>query len=215
MIDPAAMRRPYYAPPLEPGDLDPDPVEQFQAWFAAAVERQETEAEANAMTLATTDPDGRPAGRMVLLRGVDERGWAFFTSYESRKGRHLAANPYAALVFYWALWPRQVTVTGRVERLPEAESDAYFATRPRGSQISAWASAQSQVLADRAALERAVAEAEARFTGARQVPRPPHWGGFLVVPDEVEFWQGRPDRRHDRVRYRRDQDGWLRERLAP
>jgi len=166
------------------------------------------------MTVSTVDADGRPSSRFVLLRGLDERGFAFFTNYTSAKGRALEANPYAALTFGWLTIHRSVRVEGPVERLPEHESDTYFASRPRGAQLGAWASPQSTVLAGRDELDRALAEAEERFAGGA-VPRPPHWGGFLVRPERVELWEGRPNRLHDRVRYTRDGDGWRIERLAP
>src|SRR5690606_630504 len=158
--------------------------------------------------------EGRPSARAVLLKGVEAGAFVFFTNLESPKARHLAARPHAALTFRWTHPPRQVRVTGRAELLPAPAADAYFATRPRGSQIGAWAAPQSQVLADRAELERRVAEVEARFAG-RPVPRPPHWGGLRVVPDAVELWQGRDDRLHDRLRYEAGADGWRLVRLAP
>jgi pyridoxamine 5'-phosphate oxidase len=173
-------------------------------------------AEPNAMTVATADQSGRPSARTVLCKGVDERGFVFFTNYESRKGRELAVNPRAAVVWAWPSLHRQVTATGDVVRVSGDESDAYFATRARGSQLGAWASAQSTVIADRGGLERAYAEADARFAG-RDVERPPYWGGFLVVPDNVELWMGRPDRLHDRFRYSRETPAspWVKVRLAP
>jgi pyridoxamine 5'-phosphate oxidase len=166
------------------------------------------------MTLSTVDDRGRPASRFVLLRGLDDRGFSFFTNYESAKARALAARPHAALTFGWLPLHRSVRVEGRVEPLAPAESDAYFASRPRGAQLSAWASPQSSVIAGREALDRAMADAEARFAGG-EVPRPPHWGGFLVRHEMVELWQGRPNRLHDRVRYMREGDGWRILRLAP
>ena len=167
------------------------------------------------MTLATATPDGRPSARMVLLKGVDARGFAFFTNYESRKGAELAANPRAALVFFWVQLERQVRVEGRVERLSAEESDAYFASRPEGSQLGAWASQQSAVLPDRGPLEARYEELRAQYEG-QEVPRPTFWGGFRVVPETVEFWQGRVNRLHDRLRYRRQDDGsWVIERLSP
>lgn len=199
-------------PPLEAEHLDPDPVVQFLRWLAQAVDARVLEP--TAMTLATADTDGRPSARTVLLRGIDQRGFAFFTNYESRKGRELAVNASAALVFRWLELGRQVTVTGSTVRLPAEESDAYFARRPRGSQLSAWASPQSSPLPDRAVLEALHAEVARRYAG-REVPRPPFWGGFRVVPAAVEFWQGRPDRLHDRLRYLRRRDGWTVERLNP
>lgn len=193
-------------------DLADDPLEQLAAWFAealaAAVAVPET------MTLATATPDGVPSARMVLLKGLDERGLSFFTHRESRKGGELEANPRAALVLYWQPQGRQVRVEGRVERLPDAESAAYFASRPRGSRLAAWASPQSRPVADRGELERRYAEAEARFPGA-DVPLPPSWGGYRVVPEAVEFWQHDDHRLHDRIRYARAGDGWTRERLGP
>jgi pyridoxamine 5'-phosphate oxidase len=199
--------------PLCRHDLADDPFQQFAAWFAEA-ERAGIRYP-NAMALATATPDGVPSVRMVLLRGVDERGFVFYTNYESQKGKELALNPRAALLFYWDALERQVRVSGLVERVSSAESDAYFASRPYGSQLSAWASQQSQPIDSRAALEeRHAALAQAFPEGA--VPRPPFWGGFRVVPDTFEFWQGRRDRLHDRFRYRRQADGhWQIERLQP
>jgi pyridoxamine 5'-phosphate oxidase len=205
-------RRDYEGQDLDPAAVAPDPIEQFRAWMLGAREAGIYEPEA--MAVSTVGEDGLPSSRFVLLRGLDERGFSFFTNYESAKGRALAQRPYAALTFGWLALHRAVRVEGPVERLPAAESDAYFASRPRGAQISAWASPQSSVIAGREELERAMAEAEARFAGA-EVPRPPHWGGFLVRPERVELWQGRPNRLHDRVRYVRDGDGWRIERLAP
>jgi pyridoxamine 5'-phosphate oxidase len=197
---------------VEPGDLDPDPIVQFRRWLADA--EAAGVAEPGAMVLATATPGGSPSARYVLLRGLDERGFAFFTNYQSAKAGDLEANPRAALVFGWDPLHRQVRVTGLVERVAASESDAYFASRARGSQIGAWASPQSGVLADRAQLEGLVAEANARFPG-EEIPRPAHWGGYRVRPEVVELWQGRQDRLHDRLRYRRDGDGWAIDRLAP
>jgi len=198
--------------PLRREDLLDDPIEQFRRWLG--------DAEAagiplpNAMAVATADAEGRPSVRHVLLRGVDQRGFTFFTNYDSRKGRQLAENPHAGLVFLWKLLDRQVNATGTAERVDPAESDAYFATRPREARLGAWASEQSSVLDSREELERRVAEADERFAGI-EVPRPPNWGGFLVRPDTVEFWQGRRSRLHDRFRYAREDGGWRIDRLSP
>lgn len=198
------------ARPLRRGDLDPDPLRQFGAWMDVA--RTEGEPLPEAAALATAAPGGAPSLRMVLLKGADERGFSFYTSYESRKGRELKANPRAALCFYWHAPGRQVRVEGRAERLPPAESDAYFATRPLGARLSAAVSRQSEVVAGREELEAAVAELAA---AGLEPARPEHWGGLLVVPDRYEYWQHREDRLHDRFRYRPGAGGWVIERLAP
>jgi pyridoxamine 5'-phosphate oxidase len=198
---------------LSEADLDADPFGQFRAWFDQALAAGLPEA--NAMTLATATPDGRPSARTVLIKGVDARGFVFYTNYASRKGRELAANPYAALVFYWAELERQIRIEGRVEQVAPADSEAYFQSRPLGSRLSAAASRQSEVIAGRDELERRVAELAAECASG-EVPRPPHWGGYRVVPSAIEFWQGRPNRLHDRLRYRLAQDGaWVIERLSP
>jgi len=212
MSDVAGFRREYGTAGLTEGDLDPDPIVQFGRWLATAVE--EGLLEPTAMTLATADAEGHPSARIVLLKGVDKRGFVFFTNYRSRKGRELVDNPHVALVFYWDRLERQVRVTGRAERAGEEESDAYFASRPRGSQLGAWVSPQSDVLADRAELDARGEDVAARFRDG-PIPRPPAWGGVRVVPDAIEFWQGRRDRLHDRLRYRLTSEGWTVERLSP
>jgi pyridoxamine 5'-phosphate oxidase len=207
------MRRDYTERgPLLETDLAADWTSQFATWFAEATAYGLPEP--NAMIVATADRAGRPSARTVLLKGYDARGFVFYTNYTSRKGAEAAANPYASLVFPWFPMQRQVLVAGPVERVSRAETEAYFATRPRGSQLGAWASPQSKVVADRAAVEAGLAEAVARF-GDGPVPAPPHWGGLRVVPETVEFWQGRSSRLHDRLRYRREAGGFVVERLAP
>ncbi|HEX6968798.1 MAG TPA: pyridoxamine 5'-phosphate oxidase [Micromonosporaceae bacterium] len=209
------MRREYAADRgLSRADLAPDWPTQFSRWFRDAV--QAGLPEPNAMVLATADSLGRPSNRMVLLKGYDERGFVFYTNYRSRKGREALANPYVSLLFPWFAMQRQVVICGRVTKVDRAESEAYFARRPRGSQLGAWASPQSEVLPDRAALEQRLAAVEDRFPPGTPVPAPPHWGGLRVSPETVEFWQGRVSRLHDRLRYRRlDTGEWIVERLAP
>jgi pyridoxamine 5'-phosphate oxidase len=198
---------------MKAGDLLPDPIAQFRRWFDEALAADVAMPEA--MTLATADAAGRPSARTILLKGVDEDGFRFFTNVDSRKGRELVENPHAALVFHWAQEPRrQVTVAGSVTPLPREEADAYFRTRPLGSRLGAWASRQSEVIPDRDTLERAYAEAAASF--GEDPPLPPWWGGYLLSPVRLEFWQNRPNRLHDRFRYSRDEAGsWLLERLSP
>lgn len=192
--------------------MEPDPIERFRTWLDDAVAAGLPEP--TAMAVATAGPDGVPSNRMVLLKGVDERGFTFFTNYDSAKGRELKANPHAALVFHWQPLGRQVRIAGPVRKLAAAESDAYFATRPLGSRLSAWASPQSRVIEDRAQLERKVAELADRWADG-DVPRPPSWGGYRVRPLTVEFWTHRDDRLHDRILYRRRRSGWAVDRLAP
>jgi len=211
---PAGMRRDYAQhEALLETDLAADWTAQFAAWFADAAAFGLPEP--NAMVVATADRDGRPSARTVLLKEYDARGFVFYTNYDSRKGRELSATAYASLVFPWFPMQRQVLVGGAVERVTREETEAYFASRPRGSQLGAWASPQSRVMPDRAAIEAGLTEAIERF-GDGPVPAPPHWGGFRVLPETVEFWQGRSSRLHDRLRYRHvEERGWIVERLAP
>lgn len=211
----ADLREEYARAELTREHVADDPLVQFQDWFDEALDAEIDEP--NAMTLATAAPDETPSARIVLLKGVDERGFRFFTNYDSRKGTELSQNPNAALVFWWAPLERQVRIEGAVERLPEAESTDYFHSRPRGSQLGAWASPQSRVVESRAVLEENLAEVRAEYDEDDRIPRPSHWGGYVVRPTEIEFWQGRPNRLHDRLRYRRadETDPWVLERLAP
>lgn len=199
---------------IRPVELSSDPVAAFRAWFAEAEKTEPAHPEA--ASLATVGADGRPSLRMVLVKGADEAGFDFYTNFQSRKGRELAKHPVAALCFHWKTLERQVRIEGRVERLPDATSDAYWATRPRDSQLGGWASAQSETLGARAELDARVAELAVRFAN-RPVPRPEHWGGYRLVPDRIEFWQGRPNRLHDRLEFRRatPRAAWVIRRLQP
>jgi len=214
----ADLRRDYHRAELTEADVDPDPLRQFDRWLEEAIRAELPEP--TAMTVATVDPAGAPSARIVLLKARDDNGFVFFTNYDSRKGRELAANSAAALLFHWVELERQVRIEGRVTRVAAAESEAYFASRPERSRIGAWASPQSQPIPDRGWLERQFDDATRRFAAAGgDVPRPPHWGGYRVAPSALEFWQGRRSRLHDRICYRREgraQDAhWRIERLAP
>jgi len=206
------LRRDYQSASLDERSVDPDPHRQFAQWFHAAVTANVPEP--NAMTLATVDDRGRPAARIVLLKDHDPRGFTFYSNFESRKGQELKAHPHAALVFFWVDLERQIRIEGAVEHVDAMTADAYFRKRPRLSRLSAWASPQSTPVADRATLEARFDEAQRRFPG-EDVARPPHWGGYRVVPDRFEFWQGRASRLHDRIEYGRDDTGWSVRRLAP
>jgi pyridoxamine 5'-phosphate oxidase len=209
----ANIRKEYISGGLSESDLDADPIRQFEKWFQQALAANALDA--NAMTLATATPDGQPSARVVLLKAFDASGFTFFTNYESRKSRELTANARAALLFFWPELQRQVRIEGTVEPVSEAESDEYFRSRPLGSRLGAWASAQSEVISSREVLEDRVREAAQRFPDG-EVPRPPFWGGFRIRPQTIEFWQGRPDRLHDRLRYQLvPPDGWRIERLSP
>jgi pyridoxamine 5'-phosphate oxidase len=207
----ADLREEYKLARLDEGDVAPDPFDQFNRWFDEAVKAEHPIL--NAMTLATVSAEGRPSARIVLLKGVDNGGFVFFTNYKSRKGRELTANPSAALVFYWHQLEREVRIDGRVKKVSAQESETYFASRPLGSRHAAIASPQSEVVADRTVLETRFADAAKQY--GEQPVRPPHWGGYRLIPDAIEFWQGRPNRLHDRLLYTRKGRSWQIERLAP
>jgi pyridoxamine 5'-phosphate oxidase len=208
----AGLRRDYMLRGLDEKDLDPDPFRQFALWFQEALDSKAI-VEPNAMVLSTISPDGQPRGRFVLLKGFNANGFLFFTNSHSAKGRDLAANPCASLTLGWIELERQVCIEGQVSPAPRADVEAYFQTRPRGSRLGAWASPQSEVIASREVLARRLAEAESRFPD--EVPAPPQWSGYFLAPSHIEFWQGRTNRLHDRLRYRRAPTGWIIERLAP
>ncbi|MGX5220377.1 pyridoxamine 5'-phosphate oxidase [Pseudomonas segetis] len=210
----ADMRREYIRDGLTEAQAPQEPFALFEQWFAQALNTEQLPVEPNAMTLATVDAEGRPHCRVLLLKGLDASGFTFFSNYDSAKGEQLAARPFAAMTFFWPTLERQVRIEGRVERVTPAESDAYFQVRPMGSRLGAWASPQSQVIADRAELEALLEQAQQRFSD--QAPQcPPHWGGYRLLPERIEFWQGRASRLHDRLNYRLVGGQWQRERLAP
>jgi pyridoxamine 5'-phosphate oxidase len=210
----ADMRRNYARDGLAEAQATDEPFALFHQWFAEAVKTEQPPVEANAMTLATVDADGRPHNRVLLLKGLDEQGFTFFTNYDSAKGQQLIARPFGAMTFFWPTLERQVRIEGRVVKVTAEESDAYYQVRPLGSRLGAWASPQSRVIADRAELENLLVATEQRFSDS-QPHCPEHWGGYRLVPDRVEFWQGRPSRLHDRLNYRLVDSQWTRERLAP
>ena len=210
----ADLRQNYTLAGLAEADVDSNPIKQFNLWFQQALDADLIEP--NAMTLATATPEGKPSARIVLLKGVSDRGFVFYTNYESQKGQQLIANPYAALVFLWDKLERQIRIEGRVEKLSTAESEAYFHSRPKASQIGAWTSDQSRVIPNREVLEQKQAELQAKYSGDAEIPLPSHWGGFRVIPNRLEFWQGRPSRLHDRLVYDLQTDGsWSISRLSP
>lgn len=207
------LRKEYRRATLDESDVAPDPMLQFRDWFDEAIARNLPEP--NAMTLATATREGRPSSRIVLLKGFDQRGFVFYTNYLSRKGREIQENPFASLTFFYPTMERQIRVEGPVQRISAEDSDAYFASRPLGSRLGALASHQSQVVSDRSVLDSRLAELEALAAAAEPIARPEHWGGFRVYPEAIEFWQGRPNRLHDRLRYLREGDSWRLDRLEP
>jgi len=211
MTDIAAIRRDYRLQTLSEADASANPFEQFMGWWADAVNSQIDEV--NAFTLATASSDGKPSARIVLLKGYDEKGFVFFTNYNSKKGEQLLQNPAAAIVFFWKELERQVRIEGAIEKVSATENDEYFNSRPEGSRIGAWASPQSQVISSRSVIEFNASDYEKQFEG--NIPRPPHWGGYRLVPDKFEFWQGRSSRLHDRLQYQLKDGDWTLERLAP
>lgn len=208
----ADIRKEYKQRSLDESDVVKDPVQQFSKWWEEAINSGIDEV--NAMTLATADATGKPSARIVLLKGMDENGFVFFTNYNSHKGEDIAANPFASLVFFWKELERQVRIEGTISKVSAEESDAYFNSRPAGSRIGAWASPQSKIIASRQVIEKKVQELEKDFDG-KTIERPQHWGGYVVMPQVIEFWQGRPSRLHDRIRYTKVENGWKIERLAP
>lgn len=212
----AHMRRNYIRDGLQEAASPQEPLSLFELWLEQAIETERPPTEANAMLLSTVDANGQPHARVMLLKGLDERGFVFFSNYESAKGVDLAANPKAALTFFWPVLERQIRIEGRIEQVTAAESDAYYSIRPLGSRLGAWSSPQSRPINGRGELDERLHDVQQRFAGESNPPRPPHWGGYRLLPSRVEFWQGRPDRLHDRLDYRLQADAsWSRARLAP
>ena len=208
----AMLRREYDGKPFTEENVHADPIQQFSDWFDVAIDK--IHHDPNAMILATTSPDGQPTTRTVLLKGFDGKGFVFYTNYNSRKAKHISSNPGVSLTFYWPDLMRQIHIEGKAEKVSAAQSDSYFKTRPDSSKLSAWASDQSSPVESREELENRLKEMEKKF-GKGEVPRPPHWGGYIVKPDQIEFWQGRLNRLHDRIRYKKIKEAWEIERLSP